>query len=424
MLCLSSPSLADSLPAPSQVANPSLTLQACRHIALGQQPALAATRASLQAALDRQNALENLRVPACLARDLPIRRQQAALGLTIAQGSIVQAEAETLHCVTLSYLAALHAAQQIKRANGPIRSRLKDLQTLVSDPEILKRRRDVVLPQHFNLAKSFLEKLDGSVKEGEHEQQRALAALREAMGVGPDFALVLPDRDLPCPRVKPQLQELVALALARRGEMIQAATFAQIVCLEIDAQAASNCRPNMRTFASGSDIHAKPIPSGDSGGVNYRPVIVGPEMPPFLTGSRDERVRQAHDYHQRALAVAVKTRNLITLEVEDLYRRWQGKEEKEEHSRTAYLEARKFAEKLKTSFNKQMPSYPNIDEIINAGLIATQLYLEWTEAHFQSLAAQAALERATAGGFQVDFDAAPACEPEPKEPADEAGENP
>jgi hypothetical protein len=425
MLCLSSPGLADTLPAPSTVAaNPPLTLQACRQIALGQQPALAATRSTLKAALDRQSAVENLRVPTCLAKDLPIRRKQAALGLTIAQGGITQAEFETLHGVTFSYLAALHAAQSAKLANGPIRGRLKDLQTLVSDPEVQKRRRDVVLPEHRNLVKSFLETLDGRIKEAEQGQQRALAALREAMGVGPHFVLTLPDRDLPCPRVEPQLNELVALALARRGEMIQAVTFADVVCLEIDAQAANNHRRNMRTFASGSDIHAKPIPSGDSGGVNYRPVIVGPEMPPFLTGSRDDRVRQAQDYHQRALAVVAKTRNLIALEVEDLYRRWLDKKEKAEHLRTAYLEARKFATKMKESFNKQMPSYPNIDEIINSGLIETRLQLEWKEAHYQALQALAALERATAGGFQVDFDTAPACEPEAKEPAGETNENP
>lgn len=427
LLSLSSIGQADSLPSPSTVAvaaNPPLTLQACRQIALHQQPSLAATRAALQAAIDRQNALENLRVPACLVRDLPIRRKQAALGLTIAQGGMSQAEAETLHGVTFSYLAALHAAQQIKLANGPIRGRLKDLQTLVSDPETQKMRRDVVLPEHRNLVKSFLETLDGRVKEAEQGQQRALAALREAMGVGPDFILTLPDRDLPCPRALPQLNELVALALARRGEMIQAATLAEVVCLEINAQASNNCRRNMRTFASGSDIHAKAIPSGDLGGVNYRPAVVGPEMPAFLTGSRDDRVRQAHDYHQRALAVAAKTRNLIALEVEDLYRRWLDKKEKAEHLRTAYLEARTFATKMKESFNKQMPSYPNIDEIINAGLIETRLQLEWKEAHYQSLQALAALERATAGGFQVDFDAAPACEPETKEPTGETNENP
>ena len=431
LLCLSSPSVADTLPEPaaesvaSPPANAPLTLQACRQIALGQQPALAATRASVKAAIDRASALDNLRVPNFLARDLPIRRKQAALGVTIAQGGIIQAESETLYGVTFSYLAALHAAQQIKTANGQIRGRLKDLLTLVSDPAVQKGRRDVVLPQHQNLVKSFLETLEGRAQEGAQGQQRALAALREAMGVGPDFVVALPDRDLPCPRDKPQLDELVALALARRAEIIQASTLAQVICLEIDAQASSNCRPNMRTFASGSDIHAKPIPSGDMGGVNYRPAIVGPEMPPFLSGSREARVQQAHDYYERAQAVAVKTRNLIALEVEDLYRRWLDKSEKAEHVRSAYLESRKFSDKLKNSFNKQeRGSYPNLDEIINAGLLTTRLQLEWKDAHYQALQALAALERATAGGFHVDFDAAPPCASEPKEEADESVEKP
>ena len=397
-------------PATSQA----LTLQACRQIALAQQPSLAATQASLKAAIDRASAVDNLHVPGFLARDLPVRRKQAALGVTIAEGGRVQAESETLHGVTYSYLAALYAAQQIKMADEQIRPRLKDLLSLVTDPETQKRRRDVLLTEHENLVKSFLQTLDGRVEEARQGQKRAEAALREAMGVGPEFVLVLPKRDLPCPRVNPLLDEVVAVALARRGELVQAYTLVEAICLEIDAQAAT-CMPNMRTFASGSDIHAKPIPSGDMGGVNYRPVIVGPEMPAFLSGSRSARVEQARDYHQRAQAVAAKARNLIVLEVEDLYRRWLDKSRKATHLETAYREARTFSQRLKESFNKRMPSYPNIDEVINAGLVTTRLQLEWQEAHYQSLLALAALERATAGGFQVDFDTAPACAATPKE---------
>jgi outer membrane protein TolC len=420
LLCLAPPGRADKLPEPSSAApaNPPLTVQACRQIALTNQPTLAATQAALKAALDRVHALDSLRVPNCLARDLPIRRKQAALGVTIAQAGIVQAEAETFHGISVGYLGALYAAQQLRLTDDPehgIRRRLKDLQTLVNELVNRKERRDVTLPEHRNLVRSFLETLDGRVQEAEQGKLRALAALREAMGVGPDFVLALPDRDLPCPRVKPELKELVALALARRGEMIQSAAFAEVVCLEIDAQATS-CRPNMRTFASGSDIHAKPIPSGDVGGVDFRPSIVGPDMPPTLTGSREARVQQAHDYCQRAQALTAKTRNLIVLEVEDLYRRWVDKSEKAAHLEKAYREAQKFSEKMKQSFNKEeRGSYPNVDEVLNAGLIATRLQLEWKEAHFQALLALAALERATAGGFVVDFDAAPACKGEGKE---------
>jgi len=334
--------------------------------------------------------------------------------VTIAEAGRVQAEAETLFGVTYSYLAALHAAQQIRMADEEIRPRLKDLMAKVTDPETTKRRRDVLLTEHENLVKSFLQTLDGRVQEGKQGQKRAEAALREAMGVGPDFVLVLPKRDLPCPRVTLQLAEAVALATARRGELVQANTLVEVMCLEIDAQATS-CKPNMRTFASGSDIHAKPIPSGDVGGIEYRPSIVGPEMPPFLGGSREARVQQARDYHARSQAVAVKARNLIVLEVENLYRRWLDKSRKAAHLEIAYRESRTFSEKMKTSFGPEKGSYPNMDEVVNAGLVTTRLQLEWKEAHYQSLLALAALERATAGGFQIDFDTAATCGTPPKE---------
>ncbi len=79
---------------------------------------------------------------------------------------------------------------------------------------------------------------------------------------------------------------------------------------------------------------------------------------------------------------------------------------------------------MKESFNRRMPSYPNVDEVINAGLVTTRLQLEWKEAHYQSLLALAALERATACGFGVDFDSAPACEPRPLNLPNEPTDNP
>ncbi|MHB1424663.1 MAG: TolC family protein [Gemmataceae bacterium] len=422
LLCLTPGSRADT-PSdeapPSTASNRGLTLQACREIARVNQPTIAATRAAYKAACDRVAALETLRVPNCLARDLPIRRRQANLGMTIAQGGIIQAESETLHGVTAGYLGALYAVQQLRLTKDPdqgIRRRLKDLQTLVNDLVKGKQRRDVTLPEHRDLVNSFLHTLDGRVSEAEQGQLRALAALRESMGVAADYDLVLPERDLPCPRLQPPpLHELIALALARRGEMIQANTFAEVVRLEIDAQAAT-CRASMRTFASGSDIHAKPVPSGDMGGLNFRPTIVGPDMPPNLTGSRDARVQQARDYLERAQAIAVKTRNLIALEVEDLYRQWVDKSAKTVELEKAYKDARTFSETMKTALNRQeRGTYPNVDEVLNAGLIATRLQLEWKEAHYQSLLALAALERATACGFTVDFDAEPACDAQEKQ---------
>ena len=393
---------------PIAATQPPLTLQTCRQIALEQQPAMSAAQATLKAAIDRANAVENLRVPTLIARDLPIRRKQSALGVPIAQAGLTQAESETLYGVTFSYLAAQYASQQVKMADKDIRQRLEGLKTLVTDPATLKARRDVILEEHAKWVLSFLSTLEGRTEEARQGRQRALASLREAMGVGRDFPIVLPDRDLPCPRVAPKLEELLALAQSRRGELIQTNILVEIVSLEIEAQGTS-CRPNVRTFASGSDLHVKPLRSG-AGGLEYQPAAVGPDMPPSLTGSRAARVEQARDYHQLAEAVAAKTRNLIALEVEDLYHRWREKSSKATHLEKAYRVALVFSDKLKNSFNPKMPGYPNVDEVIAAGIITTRLQLEWKEAHYQSLVALAALERATAGGFYVDFDAAPACE--------------
>jgi outer membrane protein TolC len=411
LLCLTVHALSDAPSVPKDSATEqALTLQACRQIALGNQPSIAAAQASVKAAMDRASALDNLRVPTCLARDLPIRRKQAALGVVITQAGVTQAEAETLYGVTFSYLAALHAGEQVRIANEQIRPRLVDLLTLVTEMSKGKQRRDIVMEEHLNLVRAYLNTLTGRVQEADQGYLRALAALREAMGVGPEFVLELPKRDLPCPRANPKLEELIALALAQRGELIQANTLAEIICLEIDAQNTS-CKPTLRTFASGSDIHAKPIPSSVVEGLNYKPSFVGPEMPATLNGSKAARVQQAHDYHARALAGAVKTRNLIALEVEDLYRRWLDKSERAVYLERAYRESLLFSEKLKASFNRKTPAYPNIDEVITAGVITSRLQLEWKDAHYQFLLALAALERATAGAFAVDFDTAPACEP-------------
>src|SRR5947209_18263770 len=61
-----------------------LTLGDCLQVALQRHPRIAARRASLAATEDSNRALDALRIPAFLDRELPVRRRQAALGLTAA----------------------------------------------------------------------------------------------------------------------------------------------------------------------------------------------------------------------------------------------------------------------------------------------------------------------------------------------------
>ena len=65
---------------------PRLTLPDCLRIAAEQQPALAGHRASLAAAEDGSQALQNLpRLTTRLfAKDIPVRKEQACLGIEIA----------------------------------------------------------------------------------------------------------------------------------------------------------------------------------------------------------------------------------------------------------------------------------------------------------------------------------------------------
>src|SRR5262249_30579470 len=120
----------ESLPAP-QGASPAAKassevpvfgLQDCIQMAWDRQPALAAHRASLASANTLARGLCSLKQPPLIARSLPIRRQQACLGITIHQAGLDQAQAETVYAVTRLYFTVLFARaqkqvvdQQIKR---------------------------------------------------------------------------------------------------------------------------------------------------------------------------------------------------------------------------------------------------------------------------------------------------------------------
>jgi outer membrane protein TolC len=184
---------------------------------------------------------------------------------------------------------------------------------------------------------------------------------------------------------------------------MQAATAEQITSLEIDAQHAI-LLPTGRTFAAGSDIHAQPLQAG-SNGQEYKPAAVGLEMPTTLAGSKQARMEQAGHYHDRAVAVADKTRQLIALEAEDAFLRWQEKSTKARKLQQAAAESQKFSDRLRRKFDPKQTSYPTLNDVLHAGVITTRLEIEALEGQFQALVALAALERVTAGGFCVDFDA-------------------
>jgi outer membrane protein TolC len=379
---------------------PALTLAAARQAAVDHQPAVAVARASLAAAAARSQALDNLRVPTLIARDLPIRRQQAALGVSIAEAGVAHAEQDARHAATITYLSALYAREQLKTADDA-KTRLIDLRDTAQSIIDNGGRKDVGKPQ-VDLVKSYLQLVEGRRQEAVQGYERAVAALREAMGVGPECPVVLADTRLPDLTATAERDLIVRLALDRRGEIVQSATAVQVFCLEIDAQAAT-CLPTAKTFASGSDIHAQVLPAGEHD-PEYKPGAVAPEMPVALNGSKADRVEQARAYHARAAAVADKARNLIALEADDAFLRWKQFADETPRLVEAAAGLKNFSDDLRQKFDTNKAVYPTIDDLLNAGLRATQADVDAKQARFRLLAALANLERVTAGGFAPGFD--------------------
>src|SRR5206468_12565660 len=69
-----------------------LNLHECLQLALQRQPRIAAQRASLAAAEDGRRALDAMRLAALIVPELPVRRCQAARGVTAALAAVDQAE--------------------------------------------------------------------------------------------------------------------------------------------------------------------------------------------------------------------------------------------------------------------------------------------------------------------------------------------
>src|SRR5262249_11216526 len=89
-----------------------LTLDDCLREAMARQPALAAHRASLAAAEENRIALATILIPAVIARELPTRRCQAALGVRAAAAGLAQAECETRNAVIRCYFTVQYARAQ------------------------------------------------------------------------------------------------------------------------------------------------------------------------------------------------------------------------------------------------------------------------------------------------------------------------
>ncbi|MBY0230484.1 MAG: TolC family protein [Gemmataceae bacterium] len=368
------------------------TLGWCIAMAQGNQPRLAAARASLASAEKVAEGLEALRAPDLIVPELPFRREQSALGVGAARAALAQAERHAAWAVTRAWLAAGYARSQEKVADGVV-ERLAALRDAAKQ-QLDDGARDVSA-NDVDRATVYLNLAETRRTEARQGVKRALASLREAIGAGPDLELDGDAGNVPDAKAEPALDRVLGAALAAREELVLADSFAQIVCLESKAQATS-LRKRMETFAAGADIHAPMVPQESRDG-EYRPGALQPEMPILLVGPKAQRVERAKALYARAAAGAAVARNLIALEAEDAFLRWQQAAKQAAQAKEAAEAADRLADNLRKDFLAMQKV--RAEEVTTAQVTAATARGQLNEYLYRKASALADLERATAGQF-------------------------
>jgi hypothetical protein len=225
--------------------------------------------------------------------------------------------------------------------------------------------------------------------------------LRTANDPVADFEPRLPDAIQTQPVLaRPSLDLVVREALTRRSELVQAQLFAEAVCLETDAQAAGRFKLRMETFAAGTDIHANLVPAETHNG-EYRPGAVPPEMPTLFAGTASERALHAGSLVKRAEMVVQAARNLIALEAEDAFLRWQEAFEQTRKAKLAADEGDALARDLDKDFTSGLNV--RIDEVVTAQVLSSQARSGYLDFLYKQILALADLERVTVGGFNAEL---------------------
>ena len=371
-----------------------LDLDACLELGMQHQPALDAARASLAATEAGKRGLDRLIIPRLLKPELGVRREQACQGLTIANAALSQAEAETRYAITRNFFTV----QYIRSQRIVVDDVLRNLDTGYKRAEKLFKEGEIdikITQIDLDALKIQIGLVKSRKSQVENGMLKAVAALREAMGLKYDYPLAIAAVPLPAPVYKLNKDELIAAALANRGEIIQANGAHRVTQLEIQAQTKIFGWQG-DTFASGADIHVQPIPLPVSNG-EYRPGAFGLEMPIRFAGRKQDRVTRASALSDRAAAVVDKANNLVALDVEAQYLKLQ--EAVEDIQSLSGIQ--KIAAGLPDRVQQLQPKDFTSGNIIQANTTAIQVRTEMNDAIHMHALALAGLERATAGAFRV-----------------------
>lgn len=379
---------------PTTASVPVLTLSECLQLGRMHQPSLQAAQASLASAQSARRGLEEIRFGSRLSKELPIRKQQSAHGIGAASANLSQVRRDVDASIARMYYSVIYAREQLKvaqqisdrlRATVAVGTTLLGQEGAPTDLNTLSIER----------AKLFASLAESRVDEARRGLSRAGAALREAMGLCPEFEFVVAEDKLPEPLPGVDKSHIVQLAVSLRGEVGMANAGVCITRLEIQAQAAAR-RTKRPTAASAGDVHARPIPTG-SFGDDYKPGAIGLDFPSLFVGPKEIRVQRATDVSSRADAAADKARNLVALEAEDTFFRWEEAMAKIAKFTKAGKDAEALSQRAISALDSGViQSYRDVLEIL---VLGAQIQANLNEAMYSHAVALTEFERVTAGGF-------------------------
>jgi outer membrane protein TolC len=125
-------------------------------------------------------------------------------------------------------------------------------------------------------------------------------------------------------------------------------------------------------------------------------------MPTLLVGSRAERMKHAQSLQARAEGAVETTKNLITLEAEDAFLRWEETSTQTKQAREAAEAGEKMAEDLRKDFAAGLKV--RVEEVVSSRVLGSQARSEYNEYLHKQLVALADLERVSGGGFCASLD--------------------
>ena len=382
---------------------PKLNLGECLRIAHERQPKLAALRASLASAQLGQRGLNDARLIGQLSSDYKYRQQQSARGVCAAAAELAQAEHDVTQAVVWTYYSTVYAREQVKVAKDAVDFvdyYRKQVYAIVTD-----KKGGTKEINQITLNELIIRLSDGKrllIKAGAG-QQKAHAALREAMGVDPDFRFEVADAQLPdFAKFDLKKEVVIAHARTRRGEVIMAGYAAEVTQIETYVQWSNRFRFKVDTFASGADIHSRPIPSGLRNG-EYRPDAVGPEMPPRLVGNRSTRYERAWELALRSQAVLEKVQNLVTLEAENAFIEYEAAGLTMVEAKIEVQSADQNYKTLREVAGDQVSKAADLRNMLEAYASLAKAQAAQNEAVYHRITSLAAVERITAGGVKINY---------------------